>query len=181
MKLSDFVVTESIVPEMQSADRSGVIRELIEAMAEGGAVQKDDVDVLVRAVIQRENQGSTGFGKGVAVPHVKHEAVKTMVGDHTRLITCLARWNRADATKVVPQALKAGVGLYGFTKPRTAGGLVPLEPILSRPVTELRGDDRNIAVLARAYHGAPVDAVWKDGAFAAASGQHTVGDRSQGN
>jgi len=42
---------------------------------------------------------------------------------------------------------------------------VPLEGILSRPVGELRGDDRNIAVLARAYHGVPVDAKWngKDG------------------
>jgi hypothetical protein len=94
-------------------------------------------------------------------------AVKSMVGPHTRLITCLARWNRADATKVVPEALKAGVGLYGFTKPRNGGGLVPLEPILSRPVTQLRGDDRNIAVLARAYHGVPVDAAWEDGKFVA--------------
>lgn len=92
-------------------------------------------------------------------------AVRPMIGEHARLLTCLAAWNRADATQVVPQALEAGVGLYGFTRPRTAGGLVPLEPILSRPVSELRGDDRNIAVLARAYHGVPIDAVWKDGRF----------------
>jgi hypothetical protein len=88
------------------------------------------------------------------------DAVRSMVGEHTRLITCLARWNNKDATKVVPEALKAGVGLYGFTKPRTGGGLVPLEGILSRPVGELKGDDRNIAVLARAYHGVSIDAKW---------------------
>lgn len=90
---------------------------------------------------------------------------KTMIGEHTRLITCLAQWTGVDATEVVPQALNASVGLYGFTKPRNAGGLVPLEPILTRPVTELRGDNRNIAVLARAYHGVPPDAVWQDGKF----------------
>jgi hypothetical protein len=90
------------------------------------------------------------------------KAVKSMVGPHTRLITCLARWNRQDATTVVPEALAAGVGLYGFTAPRNGGGLVPLEKTLSRPVSALRGDDRNIAVLARAYHGASVDAVWND-------------------
>ncbi|MFZ9937730.1 MAG: hypothetical protein ACO3JG_11845 [Luteolibacter sp.] len=73
---------------------------------------------------------------------------------------CLAHWNRMDATKVVPEAIKAKVGLYGFTKPRTDSGLVPLEPILSRPVHELRGDDRNIATLARAFHGVPVEATW---------------------
>jgi hypothetical protein len=86
-------------------------------------------------------------------------AVKSMVGKQTRLITCLARWNGQDATKVVPEALAAGIGLYGFTVPRNGGGLVPLEPILSRPVTELTGDDRNIAVLARAYYGASINSV----------------------
>jgi len=87
------------------------------------------------------------------------DAVKAMVGEHTRLITCLARWNNQDATKVVPQALAAGVGLYGFAKPRNMSGLIPLEGILTPPVNELSGDDRNIAVLARAYHGVSIDAV----------------------
>ncbi len=90
------------------------------------------------------------------------EAVKAMVGKDTRLITCLARWNGQDATKVVPEALKAGIGLYGFTAPRNGGGLVPLDKILSSPVSELKGDDRNIAVLARAYHGVSIDAVRND-------------------
>ena len=76
-------------------------------------------------------------------------------------ITCLALRNRMDATQVVPEAIEANVGLYGFTNPRKHGsGLVPLEPILSRPVPELKGDDRNIATLARAYHGLPLDATW---------------------
>jgi hypothetical protein len=89
-------------------------------------------------------------------------AVKPMIGEHTRLITCLARWNGQDATKVVPEALKAGIGLYGFTVPRNGGGIVPLDGILARPVSELTGDDRNIAVLARAYHGVSIDAVRND-------------------
>ena len=88
-------------------------------------------------------------------------AVKSEIGKQTRLITCLANWNKQDATKIVPAALKAGVGLYGFTKPG-ANSLLPLEQILSRPVSELKGDDRNIAVLARAYHGVSIDAVWND-------------------
>jgi len=89
------------------------------------------------------------------------KAVKSMVGKHTRLITCLARWNRQDATKVVPEALTEGIGLYGFAKPGR-NSLLPLEPLLKRPVSELKGDDRNIAVLARAYHGAAIDTVKND-------------------
>ncbi len=88
------------------------------------------------------------------------EAVKAMIGQQTRLITCLADWNGQDAMQLVPEALAAGVGLYGFTAPRTNDGLVPLDKILSRPVAELSGDDRNIATLARAYHGAPINSVW---------------------
>jgi PTS system nitrogen regulatory IIA component len=79
MKLSDFIIEEAIIPELQSTDRNGVIRELIESLKTSGKVSAGDVEGVVRAVVQRENQGSTGFGKGVAVPHAKHPAVKRMV------------------------------------------------------------------------------------------------------
>ncbi|MBN1342931.1 MAG: PTS sugar transporter subunit IIA [Phycisphaerae bacterium] len=79
MKLSDFVVKEAIIPELDSTDRNAVIRELVESLKKAGKVAAGDVEALVRAVVQRENQGSTGFGKGVAVPHAKHPAVKKMV------------------------------------------------------------------------------------------------------
>ncbi len=79
MKLSDFIVAEAIIPELQSTDRNGVIRELVESLKKYGKVAAGDVEAIVRAVIQRENQGSTGFGKGVAVPHAKHSAAKKMV------------------------------------------------------------------------------------------------------
>ncbi len=94
--------------------------------------------------------------------------VKSMVGKHTRLITCLAHWNKQDATVVVPEALKAGVGLYGFARPRDdVSGLIPLGGILPRAVRTLKGDDRNISVLARAYQGVGLDAEWseKEGKF----------------
>ena len=38
------------------------------------------MDEVVAALIKREQNGSTGFGKGVAVPHVKHAKVKKMAG-----------------------------------------------------------------------------------------------------
>jgi hypothetical protein len=39
---------------------------------------------------------------------------------------------------------------------------VPLDGILARPVSELQGDDRNIAVLARAFHGTSINSVRND-------------------
>lgn len=79
MKLADFFATEAIIPELRARDRNGIIREMVEALANAGALSPDDVESVARAIIKRENEGSTGFGKGVAVPHVKHPAVKKMV------------------------------------------------------------------------------------------------------
>ena len=50
------------------------------ALAKGGGLPDTAVDEIVTALVKREQTGSTGFGKGVAVPHVKHPNVKKMVG-----------------------------------------------------------------------------------------------------
>ena len=80
MKLADFIVKDAIVPELKATDRDGVIRELVTALAGAKAIAASDVDAIVKAIIEREKNGSTGFGKGVAVPHVKHPAIKKRVG-----------------------------------------------------------------------------------------------------
>ena len=78
MKLSDLIHEESVIAELQATDRNGVIRELVQSLADHRAISPAHADTIARAAIARERQGSTGFGKGVAVPHVKHECVKTM-------------------------------------------------------------------------------------------------------
>src|SRR3954470_22741003 len=87
MKLRDFIVTEAVVPNLKSTDRDGAIRELVESLSGGGALPADAVDEVVAALIKREQNGSTGFGKGVAVPHVKHAKVSKMVGTIGRSAT----------------------------------------------------------------------------------------------
>jgi mannitol/fructose-specific phosphotransferase system IIA component (Ntr-type) len=78
MKLHDFVVEEAIVPQLKSTARDAAIREIVDALVAAGAAPKSLRDELVRLVLDREKHGSTGFGKGVAVPHVKHEKIKKM-------------------------------------------------------------------------------------------------------
>ena len=38
MKLADFFVKDSIIPELQSTDRKGVIRELVNSLAQADAI-----------------------------------------------------------------------------------------------------------------------------------------------
>lgn len=78
MKLTDFFVCDAFIHELQATDRNGVIRELVGSLSEHGAISSDDTEAVAKIAIKRENEGSTGFGKGVAVPHVKSDAVKKM-------------------------------------------------------------------------------------------------------
>ena len=87
MKLGDFIVKDSIVAELKATSRDGVIRELVEALAAAGAVATSDVDVICKAILDRERHGSTGFGKGVAVPHVKLACIKKRIGTIGRSTT----------------------------------------------------------------------------------------------
>lgn len=89
------------------------------------------------------------------------EAVRSMLGEKTRLVTCLANWNRQDPAKVIPAAIKEKVGLYGFTKPVLGSMMPPVDYYLSKSVDSLKGDELNIAVLARAYNNLPFSYVRK--------------------
>lgn len=103
MKLSDFFVKDAIIPELTATDRNGVIKELVQSLCDACGITGDDVTSIARAVIQRENQGSTGFGKGVAVPHAKHPAAGKMIATLGRSSTGIdfASLDRAPVYTVV--------------------------------------------------------------------------------
>lgn len=73
MRLSEIVIPGAIVASLSSNERNDVIHELIDALVGADAVESSLRDELIKHVLEREKRGSTGFGKGVAVPHVKHE------------------------------------------------------------------------------------------------------------
>lgn len=78
MKLSPLVKDGAIVAQLASKERDEVITELLDALIAAGAVDAGLRDELIRCVLDRERKGSTGFGKGVAVPHVKHASITEM-------------------------------------------------------------------------------------------------------
>lgn len=78
-KLRDIVVKKAILPKLAATKRDEVIRELVDALVAAGAVAQDLRDAFVKAIIARENRGSTGFGHGVAVPHAKSASVRQLV------------------------------------------------------------------------------------------------------
>jgi len=71
MKLADIVVAEAIVPELNARTRDEAIAELVHALASAGVVPAARTAAVIKAVLDREAQATTGIGKGVALPHAK--------------------------------------------------------------------------------------------------------------
>lgn len=73
--LSGYVTGRTVEPEILATSRDSAISELVELLARTGQVT--DRAELVRAVLAREEQGTTGLGEEIAIPHAKTDAVST--------------------------------------------------------------------------------------------------------
>jgi mannitol/fructose-specific phosphotransferase system IIA component (Ntr-type) len=80
MRMSDFVVREAIIPDLSAASKEAVIRGMVESLRAAGQFRGADVEDIIRAILKRELLGSTGIGRGVAIPHTKHSGVNKLVG-----------------------------------------------------------------------------------------------------
>ncbi|MFM7052741.1 MAG: PTS sugar transporter subunit IIA [Planctomycetota bacterium] len=76
MKLRDLVVEKAIVPNLVATKRDEAIKELLGALVAAGRVSEDMRDTFAKAIIARENKGSTGLNHGVAIPHTKSPTIK---------------------------------------------------------------------------------------------------------
>ncbi len=80
MRMSDFVVREAIIPELTANTKEGVIREMVDSLRAAGTFKSRDPEDVVKAILKRELLGSTGIGRGVAIPHAKHPSVDRLIG-----------------------------------------------------------------------------------------------------
>ena len=70
--LADALKNGGIVYGMKGNDKPTVLRNVVDAMPLSNAV---DRGLLYEVLLARENLGSTGFGEGVAIPHVRNPIV----------------------------------------------------------------------------------------------------------
>ena len=80
MKFADFMCESAICVDIKATDKVGVIQELVGSLVSAGQVKEEDRDSIVEAIMKREELGSTGIGRGVAVPHTKHSSVESLIG-----------------------------------------------------------------------------------------------------
>ncbi len=65
------IESATLLPVLESSTRDEVLAEILDALVESGALQKKARNGVFKQLQQREAEGSTGLGNGVAVPHVK--------------------------------------------------------------------------------------------------------------
>lgn len=80
MKFTDFVSRDAIIADLMADDKESVIREMAEGLLRAGGIAAGELESIVKAILKREELGSTGIGRGVAVPHTKHPSVERLIG-----------------------------------------------------------------------------------------------------
>ena len=80
MKFADFIRVQAIKADLVAEDKDGAIRELVAGLVASQDIMEGEQEGIIKAIMKREELGSTGIGRGVAVPHTKHPSVNRLIG-----------------------------------------------------------------------------------------------------
>ncbi len=75
MKISEILIKESIIADLAADNKTGVLQELADAVAQSTKASPNDIAAVLK---EREALGSTGIGGGIAIPHGKLDRVESV-------------------------------------------------------------------------------------------------------
>ncbi len=76
MKITDILHRDSIIADLMSKDKKGVLEELAASVA---GVAGTEAKEIVKVLLEREQLGSTGIGGGIGIPHGKLASINSIV------------------------------------------------------------------------------------------------------
>lgn len=76
VKITDYMSEELILLNLKAKNKDEALKELSALIGKSEKIEKKDV--IYKALLERENLGSTGIGKGVAIPHAKTDAAESL-------------------------------------------------------------------------------------------------------
>ena len=74
MRIRDLLSVQSIELGGKPGNKTEVLNHMVDLMAKGGNIA--DIETYRKGVFAREEEGTTGIGMGIAIPHCKSDAVK---------------------------------------------------------------------------------------------------------
>jgi len=78
MKITELLDRNAISPDIKAETKEEALAELVELLVSAGHVKKADKSEILSRLNDREILGSTGIGKGVAIPHAKCSNLRKM-------------------------------------------------------------------------------------------------------
>ncbi|WP_326808395.1 fructose-specific PTS transporter subunit EIIC [Streptomyces sp. NBC_01775] len=94
--LSGYLTARTVEERLAAESKEAAIREMAAVLGRSGKVT--DSEALVRAALAREEQGTTGLGEEIAVPHAKTDAVSAPVVGFARSPEGI-EWGALDGTE----------------------------------------------------------------------------------
>jgi PTS system nitrogen regulatory IIA component len=76
MKIIDVLHEETVITELKSKDKKGVLKELVEPVARITGIKPEK---LVKILMEREKLGSTGIEGGIGIPHGKLKELDSLI------------------------------------------------------------------------------------------------------
>ena len=77
MKLTDILIRDACLADMQARTKKDALREMSEALQ--GSVEGLSSSVLLQELLEREKLGTTAMGDGIAIPHAKLESLDRLL------------------------------------------------------------------------------------------------------
>jgi nitrogen PTS system EIIA component len=82
MGIADFLTPDGVIAGLRPVDKAQLLRELAHRAGPAAGVE---TQVVLDALLARENLGSTGVGHGIAVPHARIDGIGRLFGLFARL------------------------------------------------------------------------------------------------
>ena len=77
MTIREILDPKAVKIDLDATDKKSALTELVDVLSEVYGLE--DKKNILRALIDRENLGSTGIGQGIAIPHGKADKCKNLI------------------------------------------------------------------------------------------------------
>ncbi len=86
MKIAEHLPRKHVFTEVPPGERDDVLRAFVDQLAGAGAFTEEASGTVFRGVLKRERVGSTGLGRGIAIPHCRTSAVDRPIVGFAKLV-----------------------------------------------------------------------------------------------
>ena len=78
--VTDLFSLKAVLPDLQAPGRDEALEEMVKAAVAAGVLPRTRRTQVLEALVEREKRGSTGLGRGIAIPHAKIAGLRAHAG-----------------------------------------------------------------------------------------------------